>query len=354
MTDMLFEKPLTTENRKHAARMVVLALVLSMDPEADKCIDAQMCPLAALPWDCGDLCGSSFDLPGRSCISWGTQSNSDVDSPSADVLDLLERAEWSARTGKVWEQWLYIQGGDGMPCNEPGTNAYDELWRAMYDVHRRVKEFEWRSHEWAEAHRFGRDETFAETKDQILTETRRQWGTWEQAVRRAQSASFKVTRPELQDDIQSARKALTRLAQIFSSPMLGNKIEEPGDHLFLRGPLRCDRVGISQYPIELVKSATTPILNLVNELTLYIDGSIPLSPSEISPHVRVFRPSNWFGQATNQALYSDLLKRAVHDERLQNSEKRSQRWMHDVDEVIGQYPQYADAIRKALEADSLG
>jgi len=49
-----------------------------------------------------------------------------------------------------------------------------------------------------------------------------------------------------------------------------------------------------------------------------------------------------------------LLKRAVHDERLQNSEKRSKRWMHDVYEVIDQYPQYADAVMKALEADSLG
>lgn len=84
--------------------------------------------------------------------------------------------------------------------------------------------------------------------------------------------------------------------------------------------------------------------------------SQPITPSsQASSPERAFRLSGWFTKATNEALYPDLLKQAVRDGRLKNSEKRSKnRWMHDVAEVAGEYPQYAEVLRVALEADSLG
>jgi len=104
-----------------------------------------------------------------------------------------------------------------------------------------------------------------------------------------------------------------------------------------------------------VNDALGPIKSLTRELWLYIDGSIPLQSPSTSSDERVFRKSSWFSKATKEALYPDLLKQAVRDGRLHNSEKRStNRWMHDVEEVAGEYPQYAEVLRKALEADSLG
>jgi len=274
MTDMLFEEPMLNDDRKHAARLVVLTLLLAMDPMDDGCVSPEMCPLAALPWACGDMHGKNPDYLGRSCIPWEPSEDNSVDSPPAEVLDLLERAKWSAQTGKVWEPWMYIPNGDGMPCVETGTNKYDELWRAMRDVCRHVGAFSGNAHDWADVCRYERGKDLSGKKSRLLEYNRGWWESWEPALQRARDAGFIVQLPYLQERIGSALDGLAQLSRIFSAPLMGNRGEHRGDHLFRRGPLGCTEDWESKYPSEAVQDACRPILKLIESLELYLDGSV--------------------------------------------------------------------------------
>lgn len=137
MTDLEIESKPDKNELKHAARMVILALVLAMDPNADEYIDVSMCPFAALPWEGGDLEGLPRDLLGRSWISWGKEDKSNCDNPSAEVLDLLERAEWSARTGEVWDEEEHGASSDmkkalSMLRGQTSENGLD-YWEPVFD-----------------------------------------------------------------------------------------------------------------------------------------------------------------------------------------------------------------------------
>ncbi|MDF1808219.1 MAG: hypothetical protein P1U42_00835 [Phycisphaerales bacterium] len=274
MTDMLFDEPMPKEDRKHAARLVVLALLLAMDPMDDDCVSTEMCPLAALPWECGDFDGKNPDFLGRSFISWVPGEENSVNSPPAEVLDLLERAMYSARTGEVWEPWLEIRSGDGMPINEPGTNKFDELARSMCEVARYVEVFQSNAKMWADAQKFELGDELIETENRLLEYNRVWWEKWESVIRRAHAACFAVQRPELQVRIQIALEGITRLANIFSQPLMGTRGEQPGDHLFRRGPLSCDLHGVSKYPQTSVDEARKHIWTLIESLGLYLDGTL--------------------------------------------------------------------------------
>jgi len=121
-TDMRFEEPMPQAERKLAASMVVLTLVLAIDPDANEYISESMCPFAALPWYFGEEVPG---LLGRGMIGWIPSDHNSVNSPPGEVLDLLERATGSARTGEVMPEGLTIPTGDGQPCEK--TEVLDRL-----------------------------------------------------------------------------------------------------------------------------------------------------------------------------------------------------------------------------------
>lgn len=372
MTDMLFNEPMLKEDRKHAARLVVLILLLAMDPMDDDCVNAEMCPFAALPWECGDTHEEKPDFLSRSFIGWVPGENNSENSPPAEVLDLLESAKWSARTGDVWEPWMTIPSGDGMPINERGTNKFDELARSMCEVIRFVGVFQGNAHDWAEAQRYEYGDELSEKKSWLLEYNRSWWVNWESVVRRAHSASLAVHRPELQDYIRSAQQGLTRLATIFPFPLMGNRGEEPGDHLFRRGPLRCDKDGVSKYPQESVDEARKPVSVLIESLGLYLDGTLTddaksdsagqqgqgvmmeksITPLDVQKTHTDLRLSKWFSEATSGAIYPDLLRNAIHNHRLKSSDKPGGRWLHSIEEVCNLYPEHRQRIKAAHIAES--
>ena len=108
-TEMRFEEPMNQEERKLAASMVVLTLVLAIDPKANKYVSESMCPFAALPWVHKD---DGPEILGRSVIAWVPSEHNTVNSPPGEVLDLLEKATWSARTGDVMPVGLTVPTGD--------------------------------------------------------------------------------------------------------------------------------------------------------------------------------------------------------------------------------------------------
>lgn len=271
-TDMRFEELMPQAERKLAASMVVLALMLAIDPRANEYISKTMCPFAALPWAYGE------DVPGildREMICWIPSDHNSVDSPPGEVLDLLERATWSARTGDVMPVGMTIPTGDGRPCDETGTNPYDELSRAMLDVYRHLLVFKGNASEWAEITRHECREELEDKKNWLLEYNREWWASWEPALRRARDAIFLVNRAELLDRVQAAMDGLNTLASdIFPAPLMGRKGELPGDHLLRRGALRCDRKGQSAYPQEAIAEAYRPIGELIVGLVLYVDGTV--------------------------------------------------------------------------------
>ena len=119
-THLLFEEPMMREERKLAASMVVLILVLTMDPEANEYVPESMCPFAALPWYFGDEVPG---LLGRCMFAWESSERNSVDCPPGEVLDLLERATGSARTGDVIEAWRTIPTGDVKPATAASSQS---------------------------------------------------------------------------------------------------------------------------------------------------------------------------------------------------------------------------------------
>lgn len=63
------------------------------------------------------------------------------------------------------------------------------------------------------------------------------------------------------------------------------------------------------------------------------------------------RPAKWFSQATDEALYPDLLRTAVHGKRLTGSVKNGGRWVHSIDSVSKLYPEHRSALMKAKESE---
>ncbi len=57
------------------------------------------------------------------------------------------------------------------------------------------------------------------------------------------------------------------------------------------------------------------------------------------------RPAAWFKSATNEILYPDLLRVAVREGRLKESEKRGSRWHHSIEEVSNLYPEHRAILR---------
>lgn len=271
-SDMRFEEPMLKEDRKLAASMVVLTLVLSIDPQVDEYVSESMCSFAALPWHCGD------DVPGllgRSMFCWERSENNSLNSPPGDVLDLLERAKWSASNGDVMPVGMTIPTGDGQPCDETGTNKYDELSRALRDVHRHLSVFKGNASDWADATLYEFGEELSNKKKWLLEYNREWWASWEPALRRVRDATFLIDRVELQEPIKNAMRGLNELAlYIYPPPLMGRKDELPGDHLLNRGALRCDRKGQSEYPHEAIAEAYRPIGELLVGLALYIDGTV--------------------------------------------------------------------------------
>lgn len=137
-TDMRFEDPMPQAERKLAASMVVLALVLAIDPRANEHISKTMCPFAALPWEYGE------DVPGilgREMICWRPTDQNTVDSPPGNVLDLLEQATWSARTGDVMPAGMMSPTGDGQ---QPKSANHDADFRSISsfptETHGRIRQ----------------------------------------------------------------------------------------------------------------------------------------------------------------------------------------------------------------------
>ncbi len=355
-SDMRFEEPMPHEERKLAASMVVLTLVLAIDPNANEYISKSMCPFAALPWQFGEEVPG---LLGRGMICWENSEHNSVDSPPGEVLDLLERATWSARTGEVMPVGMTIPTGDGQPCDEPGINPYDELSRAMRDVQRHIRVFQGNASEWADVIQHEHGEDLKAKKIELLEDNRKWWATWEPALRRARDATFQIHRPELQDRIRAAMDGMNTLAlNIFPPPLMGMKNELPGDHLLKRGALRCDREGHSVYPQKAISEAYRPIEELIVGLALYIDGTVEEQKKATSGSERLFsssaverRNAAWFSSATDGGLYADLLRVAANDGRLKRSLKVSDRWHHSIIEVYERYPEYKTAIKRAKESE---
>lgn len=131
--DMLFEEPMSLKDRKLSASMVVLTLVLSIDPDVNEYVSIEMCPFAALPWEWGE------DVPGflgRMMFGWQSSEHNTVNSPPGEVLDLFERAIWSARTGDVMPDGLTSYVDEALVENDERVTS-NELAKPSSDIDRR-------------------------------------------------------------------------------------------------------------------------------------------------------------------------------------------------------------------------
>lgn len=75
------------DEREHAARAVVLTILLAGDPRANEAIDPTVCEFGEQPWVGDD------DLSlGRMCIDWRSEEWPHPGDPSPEMLDKLEKA----------------------------------------------------------------------------------------------------------------------------------------------------------------------------------------------------------------------------------------------------------------------
>ena len=271
-TDMRFEEPMSKEDCQLGACMVVLVLVLSIDPTANKYVSEEMCPFAALPWDAGD------DAPGllgrdRFCWQPNERDGNSLNSPPGEVLDLLERAKWSARDGSVKPEGITIPTGDGQPCNEPGINPIDELWRSLCDLTRYVEMFKGIADDWSETYKYPYEELHRD-RDEIKAYNRQCWDEWERAMPRARDAVNKADLASIKIDHEPIQDAIAELRSIFYPPLALNNNEELGDHLLVRGvaPMGCDRNGVSRFPNASIQEPYQTLSKAITKLYLYKHG----------------------------------------------------------------------------------
>jgi len=270
--------------RQRAARLVVMAIILSADPDASRAVSKEMCSFAGVPWEGEGIEGTDGWLAGIDHISWLERGWDDRDNPSPRVLDLLEEAMGVVRTGTNAAEGSVIPSGDGRPCDQPGLNPHDELHRAMWDLVRHVSVFEGNASQWLETHQYDFGKKLEEQREWLLDYTRQWWVTWEPAVKRVRDAIPNVQRPEFKDMNAETLRCLAKLNAIFGAPLMCLPHEMPGDHLLVR-PLSVlgfrredDRYLVSNYPRERVGEAVRPIQEQLEALALYLEEDA--SPSQ--------------------------------------------------------------------------
>ncbi len=263
--------------RQRAARMVVIAIILSADPDASRAISTEMCSFAAVPWEGEFRQGSDTWLAGVDLISWLEGGWDDGDNPYPRVLDLLEEAMGVVRTGTNAADGRLIPSGDGRPCDQPGLNPHDELHRALRDLLRHVSVFGSNASQWLETHQYDAGKKLDEQREWLLDYTRQWWGTWEPAVKRVRDAIPNVQRPEFKDMNAETLRCLAKLNGFFGAPLMYMAHEMPGDHLLVR-PLSVlgfrredDRYLVSNYPRKRVGEAVRPIQEQLEALALYLE-----------------------------------------------------------------------------------
>jgi len=263
--------------RQKAARLVVMAIILSADPDASRAISQEMCSFASVPWEGDFREGSDTWLAGVDLISWLERGWDDGVNPSPRVLDLLEEAMGVVRTGTNAAGGPLIPTGDGRPCDQPGLNPHDELHRALRDLLRHVSVFGSNASQWLETHQYDFGQKLEEQRDWLLDYTRQWWVTWEPAVKRVRDAIPNVQRPEFKDMNAEMLRCLAKLNGFFGAPLMYMAHEMPGDHLLVR-PLSVlgfrredDRYLVSNYPRERVGEAVRPIQEQLEALALYLE-----------------------------------------------------------------------------------
>tara|TARA_R110000744_G_scaffold255462_1_gene370967 strand:+ start:24863 stop:26296 length:1434 start_codon:yes stop_codon:yes gene_type:complete len=271
--------------RQRAARLVVIAIILSADPDASRAISKEMCSFAAVPWEGDCRMGSDTWLAGIDDISWLERGWDDRDNPSPRVLDLLEEAMGVVRTGTNAAEGSVIPSGDGRPCDQPGLNPHDELHRALWDLVRHVSVFEGNASQWLETHQYDFGKKLEEQREWLLDYTRQWWVTWEPAVKRVRDAIPNVQRPEFKEMNAETLRCLAKLNGIFGG-QLCLPHEMPGDHLLVRPlsvlgfQLEDDRYLVSNYPRERVGEAVRPIQEQLEALALYLEEDAILSQDQ--------------------------------------------------------------------------
>jgi hypothetical protein len=289
-THMDFRSSAEHAERQEAARLVVLAIILAVDPHVSEVVSVEMCAFAAAPWSGGEIDDGTGWLEGRSNISWNETGWDRMGNASPRVLDLLEEAMGVVRTGTNAAGGALIPSGDGRPCDQPGLNPHDELHRALRDLLRHVSVFDGNASQWLETHQYDAGKKLDEQREWLLDYTRQWWGTWEPAIKRVRDAIPNVQRPEFKDMNSETLRCLAKLNGFFGAPLMYMAHEMPGDHLLVR-PLSVlgfrredDRYLVSNYPRERVGESVRPIQEQLEALALYLEeDAIPSQDKVASP-----------------------------------------------------------------------
>ncbi|MEZ6243373.1 MAG: hypothetical protein R3B57_10050 [Phycisphaerales bacterium] len=95
-------------DREHAARAIILAILLAGDPRANEVIDPSICEFGEQPW-----VGDDDNVLGRMCIDWRTEEWPHPGDPSPAMLDKLDYA-------------VHVLGG-GRSTDDPSMALYFAL-----------------------------------------------------------------------------------------------------------------------------------------------------------------------------------------------------------------------------------
>lgn len=356
MTDLDFVSKPDESDRKHAARMVILALVLAMDPNADEYIEESMCPFVALPWEGGDLDGSPRDYLDRSSVNWGKDHQSNCDNPSAEVLDLLERAEWSARTGEVWDEEIHGANSDMNKAlsilRDQTSQTGLDFWEPVFDEKGALLMDE-------------RPTPLAAFQAllRIADELRRLVEcapVSEAGIRIDNPNAFRMTLDRLSMVGPIANSSQYRLksadnpspgivTSIWTPTYQGASISSIVNDVSLQ-PFGCGVRGereIDSASVALFMRRYAALKEVVNSLPLSGD-SPDTSKLTTDPNDRF--PAKWFDKTTSGVLNADTLRMAAKDGRLEHSIMPNGRWLHSASEVARVYPEHGPKIQHAVKA----
>lgn len=223
------------EDRQLAARMTILVILAAADPAKDEVVTEFMGEIASIPFEITELREGKEQLVfGGSCwIPWRDHGWEHANEPPPRVMERMQRAIDFLKLGaSEVEPGRRIPTGDGRPCDQAGSNRFDETERALRDVHRYAAHFYWSINQTRRLWHNRSNEAVQQELDAIKSDIRVWWGMWHEVRRRAIEAIRLVDRPELNLAKQMAFDGLAVIAELYSEPIAYLEHESPGDHLF--------------------------------------------------------------------------------------------------------------------------